>query len=489
MSKKFLLINTLLLFLVSSCFQIHENTKPVILPTKTNTPQIVTLTPTAIPEPERTTRTYTISEETILNPERGFSSEAELTDTDFNEYYEDGVTLVYLTIRLDDYRDSDIPQSLLTEMKNFFSAMRPSGIKASIRFAYNDGPYPNPEPDASLEQILKHIHQLAPTLKENADVIVWFEAGFIGAWGEWHTSTNYLDEDVEAKRQILFALLDATPSDRAVLLRYPVDLITFFPTPLTDSDVENKTIQTRVGFHNDCFLASSDDEHTFARDGIFNYEDELSYLYQSTQFIPVGGESCAYNPPRSDCPTALAELAFFHYTDLGDGWHPDVLESWEAQGCYAEIEDRLGYRLSLIETTVNQKVKPGGIINLQVKINNDGFAPPINSRPVYLVLDGSSRYETLLPVNPRLWLSGEESIIEVQVRLPATIAEGEYKLALWLPDSYLSLSDNPRYSIQFANESVWDAVNAYNVLQDITVTTLALGEVDLDATSFEVINK
>lgn len=489
MPKKIQIINLFFLLITSSCFQINENSNEVTLPSATATQPLILLTPTTISEPERTTESYTLSEETILNPERGFSSEAELTDTDFNEYYQDGVTLVYLTIRLDDYRESDIPQTLLIQLKNFFSAMRSSGVKAIVRFAYNDGPYPNPEPDASLEQILKHINQLTPTLKENADSIVWLEAGFIGAWGEWHTSTNSLDEDVEAKKQILFALLDAMPLDRAVLLRYPVDIISFFPSPLINSDIVSDNPQARIGFHNDCFLASSDDEHTFARDGIFKYDDELNYLNQTTQFIPVGGESCAYNPPRSDCPTALAELAFFHFTEIGDGWHPDVLTSWEQQGCYYEIEDRLGYRLRLLESKVNQTVKPGGVLNLQVKIKNDGFAPPINPRPVYLILDGSSRYETLLPVNPRFWLGGEESIFEVQIRIPVSVPEGVYTLALSLPDPYATLADNPRYSIRFANENVWDDLNAYNVLQNIKVTTFALGEVDLNANSFEIINK
>jgi regulator of RNase E activity RraA len=56
------------------------------------------------------------------------------------------------------------------------------------------------------------------------DVIVWMEAGFIGAWGEWHSSTNGLDKSVEAKRQVVDALLDALPETRSVQLRYPGDI-------------------------------------------------------------------------------------------------------------------------------------------------------------------------------------------------------------------------------------------------------------------------
>ena len=78
-------------------------------------------------------------------------------------------------------------------LNSIFADIREAGVKAIIRFAYNQGPYPDSEPDASKAQILRHIEQLAPLLQNNADVIAWLEAGFIGAWGEWHTSTNGLD--------------------------------------------------------------------------------------------------------------------------------------------------------------------------------------------------------------------------------------------------------------------------------------------------------
>ena len=256
---------------------------------------------------------YQPSTKTINNPERGFSTEIDLNDPDFLDTYEYGNTLVYTVIRLDEYREKEIPQPFLNQLEDLFSLLRKAGVKIILRFSYNDGPYPFSEPDASLDWILLHIKQLEPLFKENSDVIVWLEAGFVGAWGEWHTSTHGLDTNVEAKATILFALLDALPEDRMILLRYPVDIINNFPEPITKQNAFSGTPQSRVGFHNDCFLASFDDEHTFARDSINTYDEELEYLKISTQYLPVGGESCAYNPPRSDCPTALEEMAFFPF--------------------------------------------------------------------------------------------------------------------------------------------------------------------------------
>jgi hypothetical protein len=456
----------------------------------------ISITPTAVAtqtpvhlttnEPPLVTSDYLLSNDFILNPERGFSTEIDFYDPDYSQYYEDGRTLVYANILLDEYTESELPQAFLDELDNWFSSIRNGGIKMIVRFSYNDGPYPFPEADASLDQILLHIQQLTPVLQKNSDVIAWLEAGFIGAWGEWHASTNGLDESDEAKRRILFALLEALPSDRSVLLRYPVDLMKNFPEPLSIENAFNGTNQARVGFHNDCFLASEDDEHTYARDGINTFEEELNYLSDSTQFVPVGGESCAYNPPRSDCSTALMEMEFFHYVEIGDGWHPDVLESWGEQGCYSVIGNRLGYRFSLLESTINEVVLPGGVLNMDIKLTNNGFASLSNPRPVYLVLDGPEYYEVELPVDARLWSPGKITSINFKIRVPFTAPEGKYNLALWLPDSYDSLQSDSRYSIRFANEDIWDNDTAYNIIRNIEISSSTIGDVDSSVEKFYV---
>jgi hypothetical protein len=489
---KKILLNFLLILGVVSC-SFNNERLPLSNVSFTPTPLIPVApqTEATIPfdssEPPLVTKVFLPSSELIQNPERGFSTELDLEDSDYFQYYEDGTTLVYATIRLDEYVANELPQVFLSDLDEWFSLIRAGGVKVILRFSYNDGPYPFPEPDADLEQILFHIQQLTPVIRKNADVIVWLEAGFIGAWGEWHTSTNGLDDDIEAKRQVLFSLLDAVPSDRMVLLRYPVDIIQNFPVPLSAQNAFNGTYQARVGFHNDCFLASDDDENTYARDGINSYEEEVEYLALSTRFVPVGGESCAYNPPRSDCPTALRELAFFHFDEIGDGWYPEVLNSWTEQGCYDEVESKLGYRFSLISTVVNEIVLPGGILNLKVELNNSGFSNLKNPRPLYLILDGAERYQTLLPVDPRFWAPDTVSSFNFRLRIPADAPLGEYKLALWMPDAYVSLQNNPKYSVRFANDGVWEQQNGYNLVGNIEVNLLASGNVDESADQFVVL--
>jgi hypothetical protein len=141
--------------------------------------------------------------------------------------------------------------------------VREVGIKFIVRFSYNDGTSaPNTQPDATLAQVLRHIEQLAPILEANKDVIAWFEAGFIGAWGEWHSSTNGLDSDAN-KAIIRDALLANFPADRFILFRYPGDFIGWHPQPLTEAQAFSGTDQARAGHHNDCFLASDSDFGTY----------------------------------------------------------------------------------------------------------------------------------------------------------------------------------------------------------------------------------
>lgn len=415
--------------------------------------------------------TYIPSTADIPNPERGFYEGVSLDETDLTWYpAETGNRLLYLNARLDNYRDRDLPPEYLAALNGFFDLARQAGVKTILRFMYNNGEtYPNPAPDASLPQALRHIEQIGPVLEANKDVIVWLEAGFIGAWGEWHTSASGLDSP-ENKAAIRDTLYRYFPQDRFILFRYPGDFTRWYPQPLTDTQAFTQSGQARTGHHNDCFLASDDDWGTYYDyDGSLKIEEWKAYLAQMARFTPISGETCNLNPPRSNCPTALAELERMHWSALQEAYHPDVIQSWKDQGCYAEIRSRLGYRLSLLEASFPFQARPGESITLQIRLQNSGFASPLLPRPAYLVLH-SSAYTARLPLSadPRRWEPGEHDLIE-SVALPSDLPPGEYTLALWLPDPAANLQNDPRYAIRFANENVWDAANGWNALGYIIV--------------------
>ena len=420
----------------------------------------------ASPEPEIVTHTYPATDAPILNPERGFFTPYELPGyPGFSPVRATGNTLVHLNIRLDDWRELDIPRDVLDGFDVNFADIRDAGLKSIIRFSYNEGPYPDSEPDASKGQILRHIGQLAPILQKNADVIAWLEAGFIGAWGEWHTSTNGLD-NITDKREILTALVTAIP-DRYVQVRYPANIIEMYPEPLD-------AIQARVAHHNDCFLSSDTDVGTYERDGVNTIERDQKYLAELTRFTPMSGETCAPNPPRSECASAIKEMELLHFSAINEAYHKGILRSWEDGGCMSEINNRLGYRFVLIGANFNERVRPGGTLNLRVDINNIGFASLVNRHAFYVVLDGKQRYAVPLDMDVRQWEPGTVTV-NTKLHVPSNINQGEYKLALWLPDGTESLRDNPLYAIQFANEKVWEESSGWNVIGTVMVSRDAGG--------------
>ncbi|MBI2341895.1 MAG: DUF4874 domain-containing protein, partial [Deltaproteobacteria bacterium] len=130
--------------------------------------------------------------ENILNPERGFYTWIDILDDtdDYSWVREDGFTLAYAKVVLDGYQNSALDDPILNGLAAGFERVKNAGIKVILRFYYSDDPLNS---DAPLSQILSHIAQLKPILQNSADVISTLQAGFIGRWGEWHTSTNGLD--------------------------------------------------------------------------------------------------------------------------------------------------------------------------------------------------------------------------------------------------------------------------------------------------------
>ena len=71
------------------------------------------------------------------------------------------------------------------------------------------------------EQILAHLDQLKPFLEKNKDLILVVQAGMIGAWGEWHSSVQGLENSEETKAAVLEKLLSVVPAERNVQVRLP----------------------------------------------------------------------------------------------------------------------------------------------------------------------------------------------------------------------------------------------------------------------------
>ena len=408
------------------------------------------------------TTAYTIDESIFPNPERGFHSPAELTTSNSlptSTAKSAGNSIVHTNFRLDSFRTSAISQAMLDTVTNALNTARAQGVKLVIRFMYNAGPWPTCQPDASESWIHTHLGQLKPILEANTDVIAAFDAGIIGCWGEWHTSTNNLTE-LGAKTRVIKDILANFPASKQVQMRTPAHIRDVWPS-LTEDE------RKRIAFHNDCFLASADDEGTFE-----NATADKAYIAAIGVNNVVGGETCAVSS-RSVCSTAITEMQQMHYSHINEGYEPNVIQGWKDGGCFQTMKKNLGYRLSLINATYPTTANPGDSYQLQASIKNDGYASIYNPRPVFAVLYNSTNTYTFpLTVDPKSWKSMTTNSINETFILPTNIATGTYKLALWLPDSSTGLRTKPAYSIRLANTGVWDSTLGYNILaSNINITT------------------
>jgi len=422
------------------------------------------------------TTTYTADSSVFPNPERGFYNRKDVVvDRSFASLSN---TIVHSYVRIDAYKgggDIGFNDSVMSGLRAGLNAIRADGKKVILRFAYNFGDYvPSPpyctNADANQATIVKHIGQVMSSLEPYKDVIMAFEAGFIGCWGEWHSSWYQGDAEMPPKIAITQNMADtfnwSNPGDPSypfsppLAIRYPNLLRNLVNSSLSTS------AKNRIGSHQDCFLASEpDDWGTWSRDPSFTPDQDKQFVASMGVDHLVGGETCNVSSPRVNCPTARSEMQLMHFTYLNEDYEPGVIQVFKNQGCFTEFQQKLGYRLRLSDATYPTSAAAGSSFNLQVNLANDGYASLVSARPVFAVLDGSGGTFTFpLSADPRTWESGLSAAINQSFTLPANMPSGAYRLSLWLPDKATNLRTDSRYSIRFANLNTWDASKGYNVL-------------------------
>lgn len=495
---------------------------------------------------QTTAVTYFASTVDFPNPERGFYRYTEtrsgnydpLTESellDFRNPYTSGgaaysivSTLAFRYFFLEDFKGGPISAAYLSQVNSDFAAARAAGVKIIPRFAYTDAVDGSgcpsficpPYGDAPKNIVLGHIDQLAPVLEANKDVIAAVQMGFIGTWGENYYTDFFgdaspegngqlFDADWQNRNEVLTALLDAVPEERMVQVRYPQlkQRLVYgiqAPTtsaPLTPAEAYSGSDKARLGFHNDCLLASAADFGTYVDYGNGTPgspdpgagEDTTnlkSYFAQDSRFVVVGGETCSDGySPQNNCtgtdPAAFGdeELRRMHYSYLNSDYNNDVNNDWQTGGCMETIKRSLGYRFELLSGTYGNTVEQGGELSVELQLVNSGYAAPYNGRKVELILRNVATGEVWAGTaddDPRGWSPEAGTLtLDPAICVPEFMPAGTYDLLLNLPDPMPSLHDNPDFSIPLGSllpggEDGWEPATGYNALgHQVTVVAAA----------------
>lgn len=409
--------------------------------------------------------TYKASDEVFSNPERGFmhlftvaSEGAGLDPARLRTLAIEHVTLIHRVYYFEKFKQSALSDVELALIRSDMGKIRDAGVKCVLGFAYTGLDYVyNTEKgeDAPLSTIGQHLDQLKPVFEENKDVIAFVQAGFIGPWGEWHSSTNGL-ETPENMTNVLNKMLSVIPANIMVQVRTPRYKQTIYGTkvPVDPSIAFSESGRARVGHYNDCLMASADDYGTYT-----DVQADKQYISSEGLYVPTGGETCPPVPADNTpgCPDATATLRQLRWTYLNLDWYGPTINAWKAAGCFEELQRNLGYRLALVSSDVPEAISLSQGLSVQITLTNKGYAPVYNNKAVSLVLKNKATgefREIPLPGDIRACKPSADLKISDTVSTSG-IPAGSYALYLKIADKSDGLKQKAEYSIRLANNNGW----------------------------------
>jgi hypothetical protein len=439
---------------------------------------------------------YTASSAIITNPERGFceysivtvnasNSFPALTASSFTSLAAKNQSVIFRMYYLTPYtRISTIPAAFITRLNADFTAIRNAGFKVVLRFAYKEytgsvWPPQKPYNDApKKDTVLSHINQLKSTLLANSDVIMSFQSGFWGLYGETYYTDNYGDistqtitaQNIADRKAIIDAMFTCVGPTRKLQTRTPPLKAAYYSQTIpadtiTLAQAYNGTDKTRIGGFNDCFLADFND-YTYA-----DTTTEKPFWATESKYTMMGGETCVDNVTYTNCANAQKELRRFNWTFCNDLYRAEVINRWKSTSpgpeCFTNISNNLGYRLVLLNGTYSSGSNLS-TISYSLTLKNEGYAAPINPRNVELFFRNTSNstltFAKVLSVDPRLWFGGSTITLSGLVSTPTTLTPGNYELLLKLSDPEPTLT-NVKYNIRTANGgSLWESATGLNKL-------------------------
>ncbi|MDD4870300.1 MAG: DUF4874 domain-containing protein, partial [Kiritimatiellae bacterium] len=346
----------------------------------------------------------------------GYSDDWWLLDA--KRYEPFGLTIAQTYCYLDQFMDRPISGEKLVLLKQSLDNVRKAGLKTLLRFAYEKGMKQKTGPN--ITTILGHMDQLAPIIRDNVDVIYVLQAGFIGAWGEWHSSSQKLESDHANLAVVVRKLLQILPENRMTQVRVPK----YKRWVLSDPQINTFQILkaetsfsaipvSRIGFHNDGFLANKTCGGTWPEPPLFSSpgNPEFDYMTDESPYVPVDGELFwADIGGKVDGLQAAVRLRLHHYGTLSlahsyseregkpysidvwmqtpltldqvrmarlpisDGYFGSTESDPVPRTQFEYIRDHLGYRFELQRARWPQQISPGTNFPVELEIINRGLS-------------------------------------------------------------------------------------------------------------------
>jgi len=312
----------------------------------------------------------------LNNPMQGFYTQVDTADANrLSEIKSSGTTLILLACNLNGYQDKSLDENKLNEIKQALSLAADLKMDIIFRAAYGfiEG-FETIEPD-SPDTVYEHISQISEVISPFSDIILCIQAGMIGPWGEWHSSSLLEDLSEDLQVSIRCSVVDAwvkgIPDENVIIqLRTPefIRLVQDYGIPIK-----------RLGFHNDALLSDVTDMGTYIGDNNAR-EGELEWVNVTLSHSPFGGEMpqlSGFTFPKN----AVDEFRKLHLTYLNSTYNIEVLDEWKEkayqnQSTYDYIKNHMGSRLHVSSVSATENPSENSKAKIEITVNNTGFALP-----------------------------------------------------------------------------------------------------------------
>ena len=282
------------------------------------------------------------------------------------------------------------------------------------------------------------------------------DIGSVGLWGEWHMSgTGVQLPSLKTRLAIIDAYCKAFPKTPKVML-------------IGDEEGMRHAIGKGCGWRADCLGDMGGFSKTWNHMEFF-YPQQIrrTGAEEAWKRAPVAFETCW------DMRKWKAEGWDIRYIfDYALNYHISYLNNKSApipEGTRDEVERlirRMGYRLVLRRLVHERRATPGSEIEIRMKWENVGMAPPYRDYPLAFRLtggEGKRGFVFVSDISIKGWLPGEIEVTE-RFKLPEDLKPGRYELALAPVDPF---SHEPaiRLAIAGRSEDGWYPISHLEVVE------------------------
>lgn len=388
------------------------------------------------------------------------------------ELYKDyPVHLAQVYVYLSEYCNKSLDAKAFTQLQAYLEGLKQRKLRAVLRFAYEFEV--NRKIGPTTRQIQAHLEEISKWMSEHEqlvkDTILVLQAGFFGAWGEWHTAKHF-----HSKKKLLSSIADILPDTLPLQVRREY---------MKKKVAAHKNID-RIGFHDDYLVGVYHKWSTPDKPDFTEFSNESAYLLNDGE-MPWGKDT-SYRNGWIDGLEFLKGCALRHLSSLSithnfieDGktynmarWQGEALSSTQAvdlelpytttyfknaeneaidRTVFDYLTDHLGYLIFAKEISFTEEL-------LSLTLSNVGFALPYGFSSLVCYVKSKNGEEKAYPFadfKDTALLGGTEATFQVK---------GDFKDAVALGFSLRKPNVPALCGIRFANDCTFNEnINWFNL--------------------------